>query len=80
RRQAAFEHEREEWARAGNAADTAMPDTVSAIEPIRVPQGTELVEAPLGGTIWKVHVSAGETIEKGSAVAAIEAMKTECEV
>jgi len=81
RRQAAFEREREAWARAGQlGADSALPDTLSAIEPIEAPRGTELVEAPLGGNIWKVHVSAGETIEKGSVIAAIEAMKTECEV
>ena len=81
RRQAAFEREREAWARAGQlGADSALPDTLSAIEPIEAPRGTELVEAPLGGNIWKVHVSAGETIEKGSVIAVIEAMKTECEV
>jgi urea carboxylase len=79
RRQAAFEREREEWARAGKlTAESALPDTPA--EPIHVPDGAELVEAPLGGNIWKVHVSAGQTIEKGAVIAAIEAMKTECQV
>jgi urea carboxylase len=81
RRQAAFEREREEWARAGKLTpESALPDTEVATEPIQVPDGAELVEAPLGGNLWKVHVSAGQTIEKGSVIAAIEAMKTECQV
>jgi urea carboxylase len=81
RRQAAFEIEREEWARAGQlAAEGALPDTAAPVEPVNAPHGAELVEAPLGGNIWKVHVRTGETIEKGSIIAAIEAMKTECDV
>ena len=81
RRQAAFESEREAWARAGKAAgENTFSDSTSTPEPIDVPQGAELVEAPLGGQVWKVHVSAGDRIEKGSVIAAIEAMKTECEV
>jgi urea carboxylase len=81
RRQAAFETERDAWARAGQlAAEGALPDTASPVEPINAPEGAELVEAPLGGNVWKVHVRTGETIEKGSIIAAIEAMKTECDV
>jgi len=81
RRQAAFEREREEWARAGKLTeDSASPDTVPAVESIHVPAGTEVVEAPLGGSIWKIHVSAGQAIEKGAVIAVIEAMKTECQV
>jgi urea carboxylase len=81
RRQAAFETERDAWARAGQlAAEGALPDIASPVEPINAPEGAELVEAPLGGNVWKVHVRTGETIEKGSIIAAIEAMKTECDV
>jgi urea carboxylase len=81
RRQAAFESEREEWARAGKAdGENTIPDSPSIPEPVRVPEGAELVEAPLGGNVWKVHVRAGDSIEKGAIIAAIEAMKTECAV
>ncbi len=81
RRQAAFESEREEWARAGRAdGENTLPDSASVPEPVHVPEGAELVEAPLGGNVWKVHVCAGDSIEKGSIIAAIEAMKTECAV
>jgi urea carboxylase len=80
-RRAAFDSEREEWARRG---EVALDDAVTAVEPVAelvdVPEGTELVEAPLGGNVWKVHVQAGDSIEKGSVIAAIEAMKTECNV
>jgi urea carboxylase len=81
RRQAAFETEREEWVRAGKLADeTPFTDRASNSDPIQVPEGAELVETPLGGNVWKVHVCAGDSIEKGAVIAAIEAMKTECEV
>jgi urea carboxylase len=81
RRQAAFDSEREEWARRG---EVAFDDAVTAVAPVTelvdVPEGTELVEAPLGGNVWRVHVRAGDSIEKGSVIAAIEAMKTECNI
>lgn len=81
RRQAAFELEREDWARAGQlAGEGALPETASPLEPINAPQGAELVEAPLGGNVWRIHVRTGERIEKGAIIAAIEAMKTECDV
>jgi urea carboxylase len=81
RRQAAFELEREEWARRGEVAvEDTMADAAGPSERLDVPAGTELVEAPLGGHVWRVHVQAGDSIEKGSVIAAIEAMKTECNV
>src|SRR5882672_6877948 len=80
-RQAAFDLEREEWARRGEVAlDDAVTATTPVTELVDVPEGAELVEAPLGGNVWKVHVQAGDSIEKGSVIAAIEAMKTECNV
>lgn len=80
-RQAAFDSEREAWAQRG---EVALDDEVTAAAPftglLDMPEGTELVEAPLGGNVWRVHVQAGDSIEKGSVIAAIEAMKTECNV
>lgn len=38
------------------------------------------VEAPLSGSIWKLLVSVGDVVKKGSKVAILEAMKTEIEV
>ncbi len=44
------------------------------------PEGAELVEAPLGGSVWKMLVRPGDRVEKGAVIAVIEAMKTECDV
>ena len=38
------------------------------------------LEAPLGGSVWKMLVQPGDRVEKGAVIAVIEAMKTECEV
>lgn len=40
----------------------------------------EPVLAPLGGNIWKVHVSPGDTVEEGDVLIILEAMKMETEV
>ena len=80
-RQAAFNAEREEWARSHELArEEESLDAAVTPESIEVPLGTELVEAPLGGNVWRIHVRPGDRIEKGAVIAAIEAMKTECSV
>jgi urea carboxylase len=80
-RQAAFDAEREEWARRNEfAREEVSLEAALTPEAIEAPQGTELVEAPLGGNVWKIHVRPGDRVEKGAIIAAIEAMKTECGV
>jgi len=80
-RQAAFDAEREEWARSGELTRAEpLADLAATRNPIEVPQGCELIEAPLGGSVWKIHVRPGEPIEKGGIIAAIEAMKAEVTV
>ena len=80
-RRAAFNAEREDWARRNELTrEEVSLDAALAPESIEVPPGTELVEAPLGGNVWKIHVRPGDRVEKGSVIAAIEAMKTECSV
>jgi len=84
RRRAAFDAERADWQRRGEfdrvAALTEEADASAAPAAIEVPDGAELVEAPLGGSVWKVLVKAGDRVEKGAVIAIIEAMKTECDV
>ena len=55
-------------------------DAAQAPGSIEVPHGAEVVEAPLGGNVWRIHVRPGDRVEKGAVLAAIEAMKTECSV
>jgi len=84
RRQRAFEAERGEWERKGEfdrvAALSQDADLGEAAQAIQVPDGAELVEAPLGGSVWKMLVKPGDRVEKGAVIAIIEAMKTECDV
>ncbi|HEY2592001.1 MAG TPA: acetyl-CoA carboxylase biotin carboxyl carrier protein subunit, partial [Steroidobacteraceae bacterium] len=65
----------DELARAeGNASTTLVR------APLEVPNGAEIIEAPLSGNVWRIYVRPGDRIEKGTVIAAIEAMKTECSV
>jgi urea carboxylase len=82
RRQAAFDEERAEWQRSGEfdrITDLADDGTGTAeTAAVEVPEGAELVEAPFGGSVWKLMVAQGDTIETGDVIAVIEAMKMEC--
>jgi urea carboxylase len=81
RREGAFRAERAAWERDGEfdrveALSAAPQDTVDA-SAIVAPDGSDLVEAPLGGSLWKMHVVVGAAVAKGEAIAVIEAMKAE---
>jgi urea carboxylase len=82
RRQTAFDEERDEWQRSGefdrvaNLAEVEQPQA----EAIDLPDGADLVEAPFGGSVWKLLVKAGDAVEAGDTIAIIEAMKMECMV
>jgi urea carboxylase len=84
RRQAAFERERAAWEASGefDRVEALSADTSTSAETISVaaPEGSELVEAPLGGSLWKMLVKPGDRVEKGAVIAVIEAMKAECDV
>jgi urea carboxylase len=81
-RQTAFDAERAAWEASGEfdrvsdllAADAGSGD-VAAVE---VPVGAELIEAPFGGSVWKLLVAPGDTVAQGDVIAVIEAMKMEC--
>ena len=80
-RQAAFDAEREEWARRNEfSRESALEESSLAPAAFDAPAGADLIEAPLGGNVWRIHVRPGDRIERGSVIAAIEAMKTECNV
>ena len=83
-RQAAFDAERADWevkgefARVEALSADAIDDAPAAV--LEAPRGSEFVEAPLGGSVWKMLVGVGDRVEKGAIIAVIEAMKTECDV
>ncbi|WP_022683854.1 urea carboxylase [Sphingobium bisphenolivorans] len=82
RRKAAFNEERAEWQRSGefdrvtSLADVEPPNA-GAIE---VPDGADVVEAPFGGSLWKMLVNIGDEVKAGDTIAIIEAMKMESAV
>jgi urea carboxylase len=81
-RQAAFDEERAEWQRSGEfdrVTDLADGDTGAAeVATVDLPEGTDLVEAPFGGSVWKLMVAQGDEVEAGDVIAVIESMKMEC--
>ena len=83
-RKAAFDAERARWQESGEfdrlEALSKEPDIADATEEVIAPPGSELVEAPLGGSLWKMQVKLGDRVEKGAVIAIIEAMKAECDV
>ncbi|GFM28935.1 urea carboxylase [Novosphingobium sp. PY1] len=82
RRQTAFDEERAEWQRSGEfdrIADTAEAEPPQAAA-IDLPDGATLIEAPFGGSVWKLLVGAGDEVQAGDTIAIIEAMKMECAV
>ncbi|MEE4289405.1 MAG: urea carboxylase [Erythrobacter sp.] len=81
-RQAAFDAERDEWEANGEfsrVSELIEDATGSAGEAaaIDLPEGTQLIEAPFGGSVWKLLVAEGDTVEAGETIAVIEAMKME---
>jgi urea carboxylase len=81
-RQTAFDEERAEWQRSGEF--DRLTDLTEAEQPqsgsVELPEGADLVEAPFGGSVWKLLVEAGDKVEAGDTIAIIEAMKMECPV
>jgi urea carboxylase len=81
-RQAAFDEERAEWQRRGEF--DRVTDLTEAEAPqastIALPDGADLIEAPFGGSVWKLLVAVGDEVNAGDTIAVLEAMKMECPV
>jgi urea carboxylase len=82
RRQSAFDAERAEWERRGefDRVSALTESEAPAENAVDVPEGADLVEAPFGGSVWKLLVQPGDTVAAGETIAVIEAMKMECPV
>ncbi|MEO0590044.1 MAG: urea carboxylase [Pseudomonadota bacterium] len=81
KRQAAFDAERAAWEASGefDRVSKLNDDAQGAVEPeaVTIPDGAQLIEAPFGGSVWKLLVKEGDAVEEGQAIAVIEAMKME---
>jgi len=80
-RQAAFDEERADWARRGEfdrvAALTDGDADRGVDAAIALPEGTECIEAPFGGVVWKMLVAPGDVVGPTTQLAVMEAMKME---
>jgi urea carboxylase len=82
-RQAAFDAERAEWERSGefDRVTDLIEDELGGNAPaltVEVPDGANVIEAPFGGSVWKLMVAPGDEVKTGDVIAVIEAMKMEC--
>lgn len=63
------------------SAPKAAPAPKAEAKPaVQVPQGAEVVEAPMPGTILDIKVNQGDTVKKGQVLVILEAMKMENEI
>jgi urea carboxylase len=79
-RNAAFAAERAEWERRGEfdrVASLSQDVDDKPADAITLPEGAELVEAPFGGSVWKLMKAPGDLVAAGETIAVMEAMKTE---
>ncbi|MFY7838547.1 MAG: urea carboxylase [Novosphingobium sp.] len=81
-RKAAFDAERADWEAKGEFDRvSALTDADAPAETtIAVPDGADVVEAPFGGSVWKLLVAAGDEVQAGDTIAVLESMKMECPV
>ncbi len=81
-RTAAFDAERAAWQASGEfdrVSDLLSEDAGAGDgAAVEVPEGADLIEAPFGGSVWKLLVSPGDVVAEGDVIAVIEAMKMEC--
>jgi urea carboxylase len=79
RQQAAFDAERERWARNPYTpppeADRAPADSAGAL-----PEGCRAVASPVTASVWNIAVAPGERVEAGQKLIVLEAMKMEIAV
>jgi urea carboxylase len=79
-RNAAFAAERADWEKRGEFDRVAsLTEEVSEEQSgaVSLPDGAELVEAPFGGSVWKLMKALGDSVAAGETIAVLEAMKME---
>jgi len=80
--QQAFAAERQRWEQTGQADWSSDADIASAgsDSELDLPAGARPVASPVAGSVWKVLVQPGQTVEAGEALCILESMKMEINV
>lgn len=78
--QTAFEAERTRWRESGLDAELIDDVFETADNSVDMPDNGFAVDASLPGSVWKILVKPGETVEAGAPVMILESMKMELEV
>ncbi|NCO14348.1 MAG: urea carboxylase [Thiomicrospira sp.] len=77
--QAAFEAERLRWEANGQAnyEPTNAQEEIQSEAIGEIPEGFEAALSPITGSVWKIQVKPGDTVEEGDVLAILETMKIE---
>ena len=75
--QAAFDAERERWKASGQDGSLSELDLSPPPDDSALPEGATAVGSPVPGSVWKVLVAKGDTVDEGQTLAIVESMKME---
>lgn len=80
--QTAFNEERNMWERTGLANFNSQEEELleETMEVIELSEGSEAVESPIQGSMWKIHVKLGDSVQEGEVLAIAESMKMEVDI
>ncbi len=67
-------------ARPQQSAPQPKAEVKKEAQSVAVPQGAEVVEAPMPGTVLDIKVNQGDTVTEGQVLVILEAMKMENEI
>ena len=79
RQETAFHEERSRWNEADQKSETQETQSTEDSD-TDLDEGVERVESPVAGSLYKVLVGEGDSVEEGQIVAIIESMKMEISV
>ena len=77
----AFAEERARWEAKGINLDSAVElTTIEETSDWVLEDGHEVVHSPVSGSLWKMLMTAGDSVEAGQVIALVEAMKMEIQI
>jgi urea carboxylase len=75
--QAAFDAERDRWKASGQDGSLSELDVAPPPDDTALPEGATAVGSPVPGSVWKVLVAEGDSVDEGQTLAVVESMKME---